>query len=96
MGENKFEESLKETERWAEKYEERLPHVADRIYALVKCLRVYDKTVEESINAVTESNRLIKVYKKTIKYMFKFLKKSEQKQVIAYMEGLADGKVNPT
>ena len=82
---NELEQGLENAIKLAEKYELQLPHVSDCIYASVRLIRNYEENMNRSIKALIKAN-------KQIKYMKKFLKKTERKQVKAYMEGLYDSK----
>lgn len=82
---SELEQGLKNAIKLAEKYELQLPHVSDCIYASVRLIRNYEENMDRAIKALTMAN-------KQIKYMEKFLKKKECKQVKAYMEGLYDSK----
>jgi len=82
-GKNEFEQGLENAIKLAEKYELQLPHVSDCIYASVRMIKNYEANMDKLIKTLTKAN-------KQIKYMKKFLKKSERKLVKAYMEGLYD------
>lgn len=84
-GKSELEQGLENAIKLAEKYELQLPHVSDCIYASVRLIRNYEDNMNRSIKALVKAN-------KQIKYMKKFLKKSERKLVRAYMEGLYDSK----
>ena len=84
-GKSELEQGLENAIKLAEKYELQLPHVSDCIYASVRLIRNYEDNINRSMKVLLKAN-------KQIKYMKKFLKKSERKLVKAYMEGLYDSK----
>ena len=88
-GKDNISELLKKSEADADWLDRSLPHVADEMRTLVKCVRAYDKNQKAFIKFVVNTQKQVKIWEKVLKLTITYLSPIQLRYVQQYEKELA-------